>query len=63
MLFDTPVFRANELHKRLDIQRQRAAQYIRSLKDAGIIVEIRPSSGRTPALLSFEDLWKITDQQ
>lgn len=63
MLFDTPVFRANELHKRLNIQRQRAAQYIRSLKDAGLIVEIRPSSGRTPALLSFEDLWEITDRQ
>ena len=63
MLFDTPVFRANELHRRLDIQRQRAAQYIRTLKDAGVIVEIRPSSGRTPALLSFEELWRITDQQ
>ena len=63
MLFDTPVFRANELHQRLNIQRQRAAQYIRSLKDAGIVVELRSASGRTPALLSFEDLWKITDQQ
>ena len=63
MLFDTPVFRANELHKRLKIQRQRAAQYIRSLKNADIIVELRPSKGRTPALLSFEDLWQITDQQ
>jgi Fic family protein len=63
MLFDTPVFRANELHQRLNIQRQRAAQYIRALKDAGIIIELRPSKGRTPALLSFDDLWKITDQQ
>lgn len=63
MLFDTPVFRANELHKRLGIQRQRAAQYIRILKQAGIIYELRPSSGRTPALLSFEHLWKITDRQ
>jgi Fic family protein len=63
MLFDTPVFRANELHRRLKIQRQRAAQYIRVLKDAGIITELRPSSGRTPALLSFEDLWHITDRQ
>jgi len=63
MLFDTPVFRANELHKRLKIQRQRAAQYIRTLKDAGIITEIRPSRGRRPALLSFDDLWKITDRQ
>lgn len=63
MLFDTPVFRANELHQRLNIQRQRAAQYIRVLKDNGIIIEIRPSSGRTPALLSFHDLWCITDCQ
>ncbi len=63
MLFDTPVFRANELHKRLGIQRQRAAQYIRILKKNGVIVELRSSSGRTPALLSFEDLWNITDQQ
>ncbi len=63
MLFDTPVFRANELHQRLNIQRQRAAQYIRSLKDAGIVIELRPSKGRTPALLSFEELWEITDQQ
>lgn len=63
MLFDTPVFRANELHKRLNIQRQRAAQYIRALKDAGIISELHPSRGRTPALLSFEDLWEITGRQ
>jgi Fic family protein len=63
MLFDTPVFRANELHKRLGIQRQRAAQYIRALKQAGIIYELRPASGRTPALLSFEHLWDITDRQ
>lgn len=63
MLFDKPVFRANELHRRLHIQRQRAAQYIRVLKQAGIIIEIRPARGRTPALLSFEDLWEITDRQ
>lgn len=63
MLFDTPVFRANELHRRLKIQRQRAAQYIRVLKDAGIITELRPSRGRIPALLSFEALWHITDRQ
>jgi Fic family protein len=63
MLFDTPVFRANELHQRLGIQRQRAAQYIRILKSAGVIEELRPSKGRTPALLSFEHLWDITDRQ
>ena len=63
MLFDTPIFRANELHQKLGIQRQRAAQYIRALKNAGVIEELRPSKGRTPALLSFKHLWDITDQQ
>ncbi len=63
MLFDSPVFGANEVHRRLDIQRQRAAQYVRTLKNAGVIIELRPASGRRAALMSFEDLWKITDQQ
>ena len=63
MLVDTPVFRATELHKRLGIQRQRAALYLRALKEADLIREIRPASGRRAALFSFEDLWRITDQQ
>lgn len=63
MLFDTPIFRATDVHRRLGIQRQRAASYIRTLKDAGVISEIRPASGRRPALLSFDHLWSITDQQ
>jgi len=63
MLFDTPVFRATDLYQRLGIQRQRAAFYIRTLKEAGLIQELRPSHGRLAAMLSFEDLWRITDQQ
>ena len=63
LLFDTPIFRANEIHRRLNIQRQRAAQYVRALKDAEILTEIRPSRGSTPALLIFNDLFNITDQQ
>jgi len=63
MLFDKPAFAANELHQRLGIQRQRAAQYIRTLKQENIIVEIRPSSGRKAAILSFDALWKIIDRQ
>lgn len=63
MLFDTPVFPANKLHRRLNIQRQRAAHYLRTLKKAGVIRELRPARGRKPALLSFENLWDITDRQ
>ena len=63
MLFDAPVFRANEVHEKLGIQRQRAAGYIRQLKEAGIINELFPASGRRAALLSFDRLWEITDRQ
>lgn len=63
MLFNTPVFRGTDLHQCLNIQRQRGAQYLRVLKDAGIITELRPASGRRAALLSFPDLLAITDQQ
>ena len=51
MLFNRPVFRASEMHEVLGIQRQRAAGYIRALRDAGILTEVRPSSGRMTAIL------------
>lgn len=63
LLFDVPVFRATDVHLRLGIQRQRAAAYIRALKEAGIVREVRPAMGRRAAMLSFDDLWRITDQQ
>lgn len=62
-LFDTPVFNAADLHEKLGIQRQRAAMYIRTLKNAGVLKELRSARGRRPALLDFPDLWAITDQQ
>lgn len=63
LLFDRPVFTATYMYRQLGIQRQRAAGYIRELKDAGLIEEIRPASGRRAAMLSFDALWHITDQQ
>lgn len=63
MLFDTPVFRSTDVYKRLGIQRQRAAIYIRKLSEADIIRELRPSGGSRAALYSFEALLSITDQQ
>jgi len=63
LLFDTPVFRAPAMHSQLNIQRQRAANYIRTLKKAEIIREIRPAKGSRAAILSFDALWKITELQ
>ena len=63
LLFNTPVFRAPAMHSQLNIQRQRAANYIRTLKEAEIIREIRPANGSRAAILSFDALWRITDLQ
>lgn len=63
LLFDTPVFRAPAMHSQLNIQRQRAANYIRVLKEAEIIREIRPAKGSRAAILSFDALWEITERQ
>jgi Fic family protein len=59
-IFDRPIFRASYLHESLGISRQRAAAYIRALKKEGILKEVRASSGRTPAILSFDPLFEIT---
>lgn len=63
LLFNTPVFQAPAMHSQLNIQRQRAANYIRILKEAKIIREIRPAKGRRAAMLSFDALWDITELQ
>lgn len=60
LLFDTPIFRATELYERLGIQRQRAASYIRKLKEAKIVTELRPAKGRRSALLYFHHIFDIT---
>lgn len=61
--FDSPVFSAPDIHQSLNIQRQRAAGYLRQLVAAGFLTELRPASGKRGALLSFEPLWNITDRQ
>lgn len=63
LIFDRPVFKATEVHERLGIQRQRAAAYIRTLKESEIVSELRPASGRQAAIYSFDALWEVTDQQ
>jgi len=60
LLFDTPVFNSTNLFQSLGIQRQRAAGYIKKMKEAGIVSELRAARGRTPAILSFDRLWQIT---
>lgn len=61
--FAQPIFAGPDLHEALGISRHRASGYIRGLCDAGILRTIRPQSGRTPSIISFDSLWEITDRQ
>jgi Fic family protein len=58
-LFDAPAFAASTLHERLGITRDRAARYIRILRDNGLLSEARAARGRSPAILAFAPLLQI----
>jgi Fic family protein len=55
-LFDRPIFQVPDFITRSQIPKPTAATVIKKLKDAGILVTLRESSGRRPAILAFSDL-------
>ena len=59
-LFNHPVFYAPDVHRTLDIQRARAANYIQVLHKEGVLQEIVPARGRQGAILAFDSLLEIT---
>ncbi|WP_430454225.1 Fic family protein [Rhodopirellula europaea] len=55
-LFDRPVFQTPDFIERSQIPKPTAATVIKKLRDAGILVTIRESSGSRPAILAFAEL-------
>lgn len=55
-LFDRPIFRSGDFVDRSGIPRNTAMPFLRSLRDAGILVELRAASGRRAAILAFREL-------
>ena len=62
-LFKNPIFYSPWVHRKLRIKRFRAASYLRTLLEKDILVQIVPASGRKGAILSFDSLSSIADQQ
>lgn len=58
-IFTNPVFRNNKFTKNSGIPGPTAANFTRRLLEAGYIVPKQESSGRRPALYSFEPLMKL----
>ncbi|MBN1981279.1 MAG: Fic family protein [Chitinivibrionales bacterium] len=60
-LFDRPIFDSSHLVRHTDIPAASVKSFIPKLKKEGILVEIRPASGRLPAILAFAQLLNIAE--
>lgn len=55
-LFDRPIFQANDFVERSGIPKHSTTPILRALREAGILVAIRESSGRKSAIVAFREL-------
>lgn len=58
-LFDRPIFGSSEFVQRSGIPKQTAVPMLRTLRDAGLLEELRPASGRRAAIFEFPALLAI----
>jgi hypothetical protein len=59
--FSRPIFVASDFVSQADIPEPTAKRILRLVRDNGLLREIRPSSGRRPAVLAFPDLLNICE--
>ena len=62
-MFVRPVFRSSDFASSVDIPAPTATRILRVVRDAGMLREVRQSSGRRPAVLAFTELLDIADGQ
>ena len=60
-LFNRPIFKTTDFVKEIGIKKATAMSILRQLKKGGILNELRPGSGRRPAILAFPDLLNVAE--
>lgn len=60
-IFNRPTFKTSDFIEETKIQKATAMTLLRQLKEAEILKEIRPNSGRRPAVLCFPDLLNVAE--
>lgn len=60
-MFIRPIFKTPDFVATADIPPQTARGIVRALRDAGMLRELAPSAGRTPAVLAFSELLNIAE--
>lgn len=61
-LFRSAIFPSNIFVKNAGMNESASRRLIATLKEQGIIVEIEPHRGRTPAILAFPELLSVTEE-
>ena len=59
--FERPVFRATDLARTSDIPPSTAQRILREVREAGLLAEVVPASGRRPAILALTSLLNIAE--
>ena len=59
--FSRPIFKASDFVAQADIPEPTAKRILRLVRDNGLLRELRPSSGRRPAVLAFPELLNICE--
>ena len=62
-MFIRPIFRSSDFANSVGTPLPTATRILRVVRDAGMLQEIRPSSGRRAAVLAFSELLEIADGQ
>jgi Fic family protein len=59
--FDRPVFKTTDFAESAGIPRPTAMRILRVARDEGLLREVRPASGRRPAMLAFTELLNVAE--
>jgi Fic family protein len=60
-IFSRPIFRGSDFTVGSDVPKPTASRILRILRDEGVLAEIRPASGRRPAVLAYTQLLRIAE--
>lgn len=61
-MFCRPIFKTSDFAASVDIPNPTATRILRVARDIGLLTELRPASGRRPAVLRFPELLAIADR-
>lgn len=59
--FNKPIFKTSDFVRTAGIPRPTANRIVREVRDAGLLIEVRPASGRRAAVLAFRELLNIAE--